>query len=285
MRRSFLIAPALALTRCLFPSLDGLAGDASAKDASTEAVAEASPSDAPIVDAAPKTYVEEVTSDSPAGWWRLGEATTSSVAKDQTGGHDGKYNVPGVTLGLKGAIASDPDTAMAVDGVNGAMFLPGTLFDLGGAPAFAVEVWVSPGAPPPADASDTLRRIASHRSDSPYFGWYLAIDDTQRVLFERWDSNATVAAVTASMPLTQSQWAHVVLSADGTTLTLYVDGVQAGTCPEATITDTPANNVSFGSNSDLAGEFFDGAIDEPAIYTHALAPARVVAHYQAGIAK
>jgi hypothetical protein len=267
-----LLAPALAVGACLFPALDGLSGGDASPDASTDASGEV----------ATKSYVEEVQSDTPANWWRLGEPATSAPAKDQMGLQDGAYHVPGVTLGQKGAIANDPDTAMALDGVNGAMLVPGTLFDFGGSPPFAIELWVSPGAPPPADAADTDRRLVSHRTDSPYFGWYLVIDDTQRLGFTMWDSNATVASITSS-PIAQGQFSHVVVSADGTTLTLYVNGASVASGPEANITAMKANEVAFGSVSDVDGEFFDGTLDEPAIYTHALAPARVLAHYQAGI--
>ncbi len=45
-----------------------------------------------------------------------------------------------------------------------------------------------------------------------------------------------------------------------------------------------ATHVSFGATSDFTTEYYAGGLDEPAIYTHALAPARVLAHYQAGIA-
>jgi hypothetical protein len=237
-------------------------------------------------DAAPAlgTYVQEVTADSPASWWRLGESSTSSPAADEMKVQDGTYRTSGITLGVAGAIGKDSNTAAAFDATNGAMYLPGTLFDFGGSPPFAVEVWVSPGPPPAADASDPLRRVVSHRTTAPYFGWYMAIDANQRIVFTRWDSNATVASVT-STPLVQGQWSHVVVSADGTTLTLYVDGASVASGAEATITDTPASHVSFGTTSDFSGEWFDGAMDEPAIYTHALAPERVLAHYQAGIAK
>lgn len=293
MRRLFLLAPALAFTRCLFPSLDGLSGggDASFPETGVDVATNDVASDAPPPSdastdgdaVAKKTYVEEVQADTPNAWWRLGETDTSQAAKDEEpSGNNGAFHVPGVTLGLKGAIANDPNTAMALDGVNGAMYLPGTIFDFGGSPSFAIEVWVSPGAPPPADASDLLRRIVSHRTTSPYYGWFLAIDQTQRVFFTRWENSVTVASVTSS-PITQGQFAHVVLSADGSTLTLYVNGAQVSTTPEASITDTPSTHLSFGSTSDFTIEWFDGSLDEPAIYTHALAPARVLAHYQAGI--
>ncbi len=281
------MAPATLLTRCLFPSLDGLSSDASVVESGLDARADVA-SDAPTPDASADageaglgTYVEEVLADSPASWWRLDESSTTSPAADEMKVQNGTYRT-GVTLGVAGAIGKDTNTAATFDGMNGAMYLPGSMFDFGGSPPFAIEVWISPG--PPTDASDLLRRIVSHRTTSPYFGWFLAVDNLQRVVFTRWDSNATVASLT-STPVAQGQWSHVVVSADGTTLTLYVDGASVATGAEATITDTVATHLSFGSTSDFTVEWYDGSLDEPAIYAHALAPARVLAHYQAGIAK
>ena len=44
-----------------------------------------------------------------------------------------------------------------------------------------------------------------------------------------------------------------------------------------------ATNCVRHTTSDFTVEWFNGTLDEPAVYTHALAPARVLAHYQAGI--
>jgi hypothetical protein len=276
-----LIVPALLFTRCLFPSLDGLAsgGDASVLDASDAPIPVDASADAPTLG----TYVQELTADAPASWWRLGESSTGLPAKDEMGVQDGTYRVPGITLGAAGAISQDGNTAASFDGTNGAMFLPGTFYDLGGSPPFAIEIWIAPG--PPSDASDPLRRIVSHRTSAPYFGWFFAIDNTQRLVFSRWDQNATVASMT-SAPLTEGQWAHAVVTGDGTTMTLYVNGASVASGPEGAITaNVAATALAFGAQSDFSIQWFDGSLDEPAIYTHALAPARVLAHYQAGIGK
>src|SRR5262245_26734042 len=60
-------------------------------------------------------YAAAVLADAPLSYWRLGDAVTP-VAKDSASGrHDGVYK-GGVTLGVVGAIANDPDTAVAFDG-------------------------------------------------------------------------------------------------------------------------------------------------------------------------
>jgi len=280
-----LLAPALALTRCLFPSLDGLTSDASVIDAGSDVSDATPPIDAvaPDVDAGLGSYTSEVMADSPASWWRLGETSTSAQAVDEMKVQNGTFQLPGVTLGVLGAIAKDPNTAMSLDGTNGALVLPGSLYDLGGTVPFAIEVWLSPGAPPPLDAGDPDRRVVSHRTDSPYFGWYMEIDPNQRLVFTRWDQDTQLDQL-ISKPLVQDKYSHVVVSADGASMSLYVNGVLVAATPQSAITpNVAANAFAWGSLSDLDGEFLNGSLDEPAIYTHALAPSRVLAHYQAGI--
>ncbi len=268
---------AVTLGACLFPSLDGLG---SAVDAASETGVEA----AADVDAGLGSYVAEVMADGPASWWRLGESSTSQPAADEMNVQPGAYRTPGITLGAKGAIASDTNTAASYDGTNGSMFLPGTAYDLGGSVPFAIEVWISPLAAVTDDSGDATRRIISHRTVSPFFGWYMLIDGTQSIVFTRWDQNATTGSITSS-PIATGTYSHVVVSSDGTTMSIYVNGVESANGPAGSITpNVAASSLAFGSHSDFSsGEWFAGQLDEPAIYTHALTAARVLAHYQAGI--
>ena len=235
-------------------------------------------------DAGRRSYVEEVTADVPASWWRFGESDPSMPAHDEMGVQSGTYHVPGLALGTAGAIAGDPNTAVSFDATGGYVSLSGSLYDFGGSPPFAIEVWIAPSAPPAADAADTDRRVLSHRTDSPYFGWYLLLQPDQTLSFTRWDQDATVGSL-ASPPLTTGVFAHVVVSSDGATMTMYVNGAAVAQGAAGTVTpNTPALNLSWGSNSDIDAQFYSGALDEGAIYTHELSAARVLAHYRAGTA-
>src|SRR6266852_7303617 len=69
-------------------------------------------------------YSAVILADKPLGYWRLGESDPSQAAKDASGnGNDGTY-VGGVTLGQKGAINRDPDTAAQFDGSTGYVDIP-----------------------------------------------------------------------------------------------------------------------------------------------------------------
>ncbi len=84
-------------------------------------------------------------------------------------------------------------------------------------------------------------------------------------------------------PLADTEWHHVAAVFDAGAFALYVDGVQkhATTAAYSTIAehgDAPGigarnNDAAFGAEG--TGDYFDGQIDEVAIYTTALSPADI----------
>jgi hypothetical protein len=62
-------------------------------------------------------YADAVLTDSPIGYWRLGETSGNVAADSSPNGLAGTYT-GGVTLGVGGAINGDPNTAARFDGTN-----------------------------------------------------------------------------------------------------------------------------------------------------------------------
>lgn len=84
--------------------------------------------------------------------------------------------------------------------------------------------------------------------------------------------------------LVPDTWAHVVLTYNGSTLSLYVNGVLRDS--EAVSGFAPNDSESFFAGARLAtdtlSDFLSGSIDEVAVYDYALSPATVSSHYVAG---
>ena len=86
------------------------------------------------------TYASVVAADAPAGYWRFGEPSGSTVQLDSSGhGNNGTY-LGGVALAQPGALAGNPKprrptTASTTRAASGASSL-----DVG--PQFTVEGWV-----------------------------------------------------------------------------------------------------------------------------------------------
>ena len=95
---------------------------------------------------------------------------------------------------------------------------------------------------------------------------------------------------TFTMPsaVNDGAWHQVVLTYNGTTLTLYIDGVALAA--QAATRDTVMDAYGFGIGAVInpgdanSGGFFNGSIDEVSFYTTVLSQATVTDHYQLGTA-
>ncbi len=259
----------------LVVDLDGLKGSGSpdASDAAVTIDASDASSDAPIVG----TYHDEVASDSPSSWWRLGETSALMLAKDETGFAAGQYRDAGVTFGTQGALANDGNTAISLDGVAGAVLMSGADYILDGLPAFTIEIWART-----AVATPSLQRLVSHRTSSNADGWMLYLDPSLVPTFQELASGTPLATIAASSPMQLGKYTHIVVTGDGSTLTMFIDGKPSGVqVTQASVPTTVAPGLVLGSSSGVAQEFFKGDLDEAAIYIKCLSPARVLAHYLA----
>jgi hypothetical protein len=217
-------------------------------------------------------YRAAVLADGPTAYWRLAERT-GRTAGDETGhGNDGTYS-PSCALGAAGALLNDGDAAAAFDGVSSTVRVPSAQLDFAGSAAFSVEAWIKVTAFGPS-----YRHFLNHETQNGNRQGYAAfLDPDGAIGFERYVS---AQGFTMLGPhATTGEWIYVVGTFDGAALTLYVNAALV-----ATMADTRAA-VALGDDLYLgAGEtvkFFDGAIDEAAVYARALTPAQVAAHYHA----
>ncbi|MCX7420942.1 MAG: right-handed parallel beta-helix repeat-containing protein, partial [Planctomycetia bacterium] len=84
-------------------------------------------------------------------------------------------------------------------------------------------------------------------------------------------------------PLPTGQWSHVVVTSDGHTTTMYINGLQAAQSVfDLDKTSSTMKSLQIGSRmrSDIDGAWV-GSIDDVAIYDRVLTPNAIVAHYQA----
>ena len=93
------------------------------------------------------------------------------------------------------------------------------------------------------------------------------------------DNDTATPEITSSRPITDRRWHHIAVTNDAGTLTLYIDGVSAGT---GTGTASAASATVY-LGDDGTSSPFDGAIDEFAIYDAALTSGTIMDHYRQGI--
>lgn len=234
------------------------------------------------VPAAHADYQSTVLSQGPLGYWRLNETVqpqpASGAANLGTLGATvvGTYNnFP--TRGLTGPFSGS--LAVGFDGTSQSVTTP-WLGDLNTTNAFSVEIWANPGQVPKFAYLASSVHLGSPRS-----GWYLAQDDGSvfshgsAFVLRMFYQNGSTPAITLWAPVSvANSWYHLVITYDGTTASLYTNGVvcQSGT-PAGYVGNVDAP-FSVGCRSDN-GYFWPGEVAEVALYKTALSSARVSSHY------
>lgn len=230
-----------------------------------------------------ETYAQSVESHAPVGWWRLGDASTSTTAQDSSGNaYDGTYR-SGTTPGVAGSLLNDDDTAMNVAGtaikqdveISDRNALDQGLSD------FTVEAWVKTTAA----ASGGERTIMGKWDGTGPF-WALTMTDDNGHAGEARitvDDGATASHNFYGPPiaLNDGNWHHVVAVVDRDYGThVYVDGVENSKAGLTGWDLTNASSLRIGDTYHYGT--WAGDIDEAALYHHALTAGEAKAHYDAG---
>lgn len=97
-----------------------------------------------------------------------------------------------------------------------------------------------------------------------------------------WYCNVGPGFATTGTNYSDGKWHHVVGTYSSTTMKLYIDGVQYGTTQAGNAGTQGSPVTTWIGSSGGNGEYFNGTLDELAIYPSALTQTQVTAHYNAG---
>jgi hypothetical protein len=284
---------AVAAACSLTTSLDGLSTGASAPldggssaDAADAAAADATAAggdgavDGSAGEAGALGYRETVLADSPLAYYRFED--TGTVAKDETGAHDGTYK--GAVTHAPGALATGASMAAVFDGSTTWIEVGDVLPFTGNAP-FTLEAWASPVP----GASDPMCMVAKTFAPGGATGGvadgyaFFADDTTNALRFSRFVGSAATGP--GGPTIATQRFTHVVATYDGTNGVIFVDGVRKESSASSAALVNVTSPLTIGAGRGGVYCFFRGALDEVAVYGTALPDARVLAHYAAGVAK
>ncbi|MEQ8384807.1 MAG: CHAT domain-containing protein [Coleofasciculus sp. A1-SPW-01] len=232
-------------------------------------------------------YNVAVLLDDPVGYWRLDEE--GETAFDSSGNNiDGTY-FGGVNRNQEGALVDDANPAPFFDGTTGYVEIPDSDFiDFGTNEDFTITAWIKV-APEQLDTefgdSDVIEKW-SGAEPYPYVIRYYnqTHPNPGKIVALRFD-NTNVSGVTSTVSLNDGEFHHVAFIKEGSSISLYVDGILQDTDIDITNSPTQNNSPLFlarrGSNPPV-DNFFRGSIDEVAIYDSALSPDEVAAQYTTG---
>ncbi len=242
-------------------------------------------------------YAEMVVADDPVGYWRLDEPDGSATATDAIGSFDGTYTPGGGTLIYSVPTGIPGETNVAVNVTNGATVRIPYALELNPFGPFTVECWLQPSRKA-LDGNDYRTPISSQRSGDGPVGWHVYLQPNDQFAWVLWGGHWANWWVGAAMaPIVANNWYHLALTYDGSTFTVYVNGVasgsggvpafvQVGNKPAG---DNPgpyaytydgAGETVFGWRADSDWKPYPGAIDDVAIYNKVLTADQIQSHYK-----
>ncbi|WP_405854134.1 DNRLRE domain-containing protein [Streptomyces sp. NBC_00090] len=230
-----------------------------------------------------QVYRSAVMGSAPAGYWRLGDTQAAAQAANELHTGFGTYNT--VTQGAAGPFGTGDNTAATFNGTSSYVELPYSTWHT--KPDRSVELWFKTAKPGVLMSDqglplDNAAGAAGSYSDLLYVG-------ADGKLRGHWwatgcQSNATLGSTNS---VTDNTWHHAVLTASGTTQTLYLDGAKQGTCTGAAADQTNTRTYIgagfaknwYSSPGDVS--YFTGSIAEVAVYQAGLSEDDVARHWSA----
>ncbi|WP_213007130.1 RHS repeat-associated core domain-containing protein [Paractinoplanes toevensis] len=230
-------------------------------------------------------YRSAVLNDAPRGYWRFGETSGSTAANTTArspGDDAGTYT--GVVLNADGAVAGAGEHAAVFDGASSRVTLPSKVTT--SSMSAAAELWFK------TTESGTLLSYQNGQSfPGTATAWtpvmYVGVDGLLYAGFSVPKPEGPRQAVSDAV-VNDGNWHHAAISAAVNRQTLYIDGVAQKIAAVGPVDhdDQIQYTVGAGQGKDWpstngAGFYFDGAIDELALYTQPLSALAVANHYAA----
>lgn len=216
-------------------------------------------------------YSTALLAFTPGGYWRMGEA--AGQPQDSSGNANHTTITGGTpTYSQTGALSGDANTAILFNGSTGYFSAPDAA-TIDPADTFTVMAWIKRTA-----TQGTVQDIVSKGTNA--FEFRIHSDNKLMLVKEN-----VAAIVSSTTTITDTTGYHfVVATKSGATVKLYIDAVDVtGVVTNATCATNTAL-LYIGRRSTAADSFFNGTIDEVAVFPTALTAANIATLYAAGTA-
>jgi hypothetical protein len=210
------------------------------------------------------TYSGLVKSMEPRVYYRMGEASGTTMIDSSTSARNGTYNGP--TLSATSLLVGDTNTAVTFDGVNDyANFAEGYSANtlLTGGPNITLSMLIKP------NSISGLQELWSrdHGTWTGAQGRYYRLRlnaGKPELIFWATENNNTMSTLTSPTTLTIGQTYRLIATYDGTTARIYINGVLDSSLA---VTGAIANrdfsiDIVFGKDPTSAANYYNGVMDE-----------------------
>lgn len=214
------------------------------------------------------SYDSEVLADSPAVYFKLAEASGTTMVDSSGNGRNGTY-VGTITYGTAGP-TSDGATAISINGGYGTF---GTTGLPSGSSSYTLEGW---GRPVTTGGPRGIVGIGTYNASTGNANTLRLATGGGGLKNYWWGNDYELF----SGSVLTNVWTHYAATWNGTTQEMFVNGVSIGSrTPSApsVVLNAPTVGLGWTGNS----EYWDGRLARVAVYTTALSSTRIAAHYAA----
>ena len=216
-------------------------------------------------------YARAVMNDQPTNYWRLGD-TNGSTALDSVGRDDATANA-GVGFGASGAIIGDSNNAANFTGNSNSFAVEKTIEWRDN--SFSVEAWFKTST----TAGGKIVGFGNRQTgNSNNHDRHIYMDTSGRLNFGVFAG--TTRVIQSARSYNDNQWHHVVGSMGAHGMEFFVDGVRIGVDSTTTWGQNYWGYWRIGGDNTWSGaNYFNGDIDEVAVYPKPLTATQVQNHY------
>ncbi|MDX3075369.1 LamG-like jellyroll fold domain-containing protein [Streptomyces sp. MI02-7b] len=221
------------------------------------------------------SYAAAVLDDGATLYWRYDEAGGTYAADASSTDDNGDY-VGGPSYRQTPAAVTGPSTAIGFNGSNQWVYSDRSH----GRPAtFSVETWFRTTT---TAGGKIVGFGNSTTGTSGQYDKHVYMTNDGRLVFGVY--TGATNTITSSTSYNDGTWHHVVATQDGGGMKLYVDGALTGTNPQTSNENYTGYWRAGGDNLNgwplqPSSNYFNGQIDETAVYPAALTAAQVAHHY------
>jgi len=222
-------------------------------------------------------YALAITTDSPLGYWRLGDPS-GTVATEEINNNHGTY-IGTPQLGQT-ALIDDPNTSVTFDGINDYVNLNVITSEFPTNTVTSIEFWFNTTTLPPQPHHEIMFSIHDTVGDN-ILRIGIGTSGAIHIVY------ALDGSFNYGSGFHDGENHHLVFVDENTgTFKAYIDGIRIAntTQPSAPISWVNATQVTLAQEWDAATptDHFTGTLDEVAMYNYALTSTQILDHYQVG---
>ncbi|RZI92013.1 MAG: PKD domain-containing protein, partial [Microbacterium sp.] len=228
---------------------------------------------ATVTDTPASAYATQVIKDEPAIYWRYG---TSALAADWAGSYDSRLGT-GVTSVTDSPIAGETGSARFNGTTNGSA---GTSTTIPASREYSFELWFKSNG-----AGGKLLGYGNARTgNSSSYDRHVYLSNSGQLIYGNYPGSVQTVSTPSGRSYSDNKWHHVVAGQGPSGMVLYVDGQLAASNGVSTAQDylgywRVGGDALGGWPSAPSNVYFNGQIDEVAIYSSVLSAQQVAQHY------